>query len=55
MHFLIKRNSLAKYKLCTKVLQCHKMGKKYGSIFKLSKNFKWRVILFQFYYINTLA
>ena len=53
MHFLIKRNSLAKYKLCTKVLQWHNTNKEYGSIFKLYKNFKWKIILFQFYYTLT--
>lgn len=28
-------------------------GTEYGSIFKLYKNFKWKIILFQFYYTLT--
>lgn len=34
-------------------MQWHNTNQEYGSIFKLYKNFKWKIILFQFYYTLT--
>lgn len=53
MHFLINVTIQLNISSALKFCSATQMSKKYGSIFK--QKFQMESILFQFYYINTLA